>query len=804
MTQVDWVGRQAKVNAQFAGLCTFGLLGLGYLDLVGLSMVESARVALALLLQTLGGIGLLSRLGDKSHENASIQIPVAFASGMVMTSICHVVLVRTPIEWASLWIPLVLLIPVWRRELGGKRRSKLELDPVALVWIVGISLISLGRVYRWQLAPGVAVLGLALSLSLSESLRLKSKIRQKLALYLPVAAGVALSALMWREFVDSRSPWWWTINSDITFTEMATRTLGSWGFNDHLAVAGNASFAEYHWLPFAWSGVMGEFGRLDSWVFTTRISQFVMTVLATWLIWLFFERTMGRGRIVTAFATTVAAVIAIPIGVNFTHLFGVVFLLALLLHVAADPASNRWIWRSLVTTVITLGLILSKPQLAVPGIAAISTFGLIQVIRERRVGRVFREPLLIGVALALATVFGIHQIYKDQFPLLSDAVKLGLVSVGSFGELGNARNLFAVPLALFSLSSTLVPLVAAMLVIWNIRSTLIPSRLLALCSFFAIGMTLIVSADYSQIAGYELSLVNSITGVALGLTITAIISKERSWRAVSLLVALAFSGKFLMNRWPDLFPNGPGGSVSEMTIRVMMAQRWVPAALLATCVFFVWVRTKNESTPKTLRQRLPLFVLGALSLSLVPVGSLMDSVQSTSLVDERIDTRFIAFNNPPLELVEMILSSTSEEEIIASNAFCTADQIDLCRGENWWSEYEDMVMRDVVPLQCIGNRKFALDASFPAMTNRRFLVQSPNYFDPCGEFPEWLNLAVVNSEIFARNPSQKSLDYLCTENVGWFVVDGLTASRTNWEPFARKVLEDGRFSLLKINEWMCG
>ena len=188
-----------------------------------------------------------------------------------MTSICHVVLVRTPIEWASLWIPLVLLIPVCRRELGGKRRSKLELDPVALVWIVGISLISLGRVYRWQLAPGVAVLGLALSLSLSESLRLKSKIRQKLALYLPVAAGVALSALMWREFVDSRSPWWWTINSDITFTEMATRTLGSWGFNDHLAVAGNASFAEYHWLPFAWSGVMGEFGRLDSWVFTTRI-----------------------------------------------------------------------------------------------------------------------------------------------------------------------------------------------------------------------------------------------------------------------------------------------------------------------------------------------------------------------------------------------------------------------------------------------------------------------------------------------------------------------------------------------------
>ena len=418
--------------------------------------------------------------------------------------------------------------------------------------------------------------------------------------------------------------------------------------------------------------------------------------------------------------------------------------------------------------------------------------------------RILQDRTLIGAVLAIGVVYGIHQFFKSRFPNLAGAVKFELVSVGSFGELGNARNLFAVPLAILSLGSLLVPLLLLSLILSKMKRASSLVGLLVACAVFAVGFMFVTSADYSQIAGYELSLVGSIIGLFLGLTLLAILPSRWNWPLALSGAALSYVGNALMSRWRSLFEFGSGGSVPEMMVRVLAAQTWIPVVLFASTVFVIWSIVSRTPLRAGWITSMPLFVLGALSWSLLPVASTLEQVRDDRLVEQRIDTRFIAFNEPPSRLVDEVLASTSPEDVLASNAFCTVDQNDLCMDLDWWQQYERRVSEDLFPVHCVGSMKFALDSSLPAMTNRRFLIQSPNYFDPCGEFPEWLNKAVINSESFARNPSQTSLDYLCNENVGWFIADGLTANRTNWEPFARKVLEDGRFSLLKINKSMCG
>jgi len=603
----------------------------------------------------------------------------------------------------------------------------------------------------------------------------------------------------------NRSRYWWMVNSDLSFSEVNAQSFAFAGFGNHLALLGNSPLGRYHWFPFVWSGSIHRFIDAQPWWVTTRLAHLVWVGLLCMVVWSVVERNSKLRTSANTLISSAAGLIAGSVGNNYTAMFGVTFVLLITYTFLFRENDSRRIDIFLVYLILSIGLILTKPQMSVPLISGITLFKLARVVKRRSNQRsIFLSVISLVLPIPIALLS--QKVLAGSHISSGKALTIQLVSVGSFGELGNARNLVAVTLALLVMIGYSLPLCVILIFLQRNRANsrvVIPLSLIASVSLLALVMT---DAPFHTLGGYLLALVNCMTGLAIAWTLPDVVTSLKGNRKIigGVLVAL-FASAVSAVYWPKLFNDEPTGSIVNISIRTLKGASWIPVLMvcLSTLFLFNFLFKVQDVGRKVL---VGLFLLFPSVYLSVGFTDLYGSVIQNKTIDDSVETGIIAFDSDLVQIREIIRADNENPQIIGSNIFCPTEASDLCSNPGWWQKYVADFDEVYVPSRCIELPYNFVDWSLAAELGQ-FLIQGPQMFQGlyswCQVPPEWINQRVEMSEIFGRNPDQQSFDFLCANDVDWFVADRLLTMEDSWNPYGRVRLVSGRLILIELDRTRC-
>jgi hypothetical protein len=767
-------------------------------------VLSSALVSFVVGVQFLTGVFFRAAIGEGPRSSTWGDRAVSFAIGVLLTSGVHLLLLDSPVRAVGWLVPLIAFGLVAALRGGPAQSSKAPhsewLYEVSV--ILAVTLIVLGRTYRWQLPLGIALFVVLLLIDSWKKIRSS---QWGLRVVLPVGIAVLVALLLlgvWH--IASRSEYWWTLNSDITFTEAVSQSIARWGFVDHVAALGQSDLGTYHWLPFAWTGLVDVISGADAWWISTRTAHVVFVFGSVAGIWSILRAYLAATRTMTTWATLIASLIGLFVGANFSGMVGAFWVISIIWYWTSVVNHDHGVPHAFVLSLLAVGLLLAKPQFAVPLLGSLI---LLDGWRAWRASLWRKQDLLriAGLVCAAVLVTVLQRILAGSNIAASGVIELDLVSVGSFGELGNARNIFALPLAVISLFTTTTLTLALWILARGNRVAAEMWRLAIVVVTLAIGALLVTDAMFNLLGGYLLGLVALFSGLIAGLALPTLArtvrSNSRLAVAIGILLPISF---FFVRRWPSLFDPNPTGSVVDMSLRTLAGARWIPVVglvvlgLLAT----YGVRLQKIQRLDFLRSGAVLLVL----LTLNPIGvasRTLALLRDNVIVDENQPTGVVVWDNNTDELVDFVQGNIPHDAIFASNIFCAYDVETLCGESDWWLSYVDVLQTNHVPERCYNLLIYSNDWSLPGTLERRFLIQGPQMFTGCGKPPDWLTERVMRSEEFGRNPSQDAFDYLCSQGVSWFIADRTFAEVDEWDPYGEIVLEQDRLALIRLSGSRC-
>lgn len=769
--------------------------------LSGSSLATALLVTVAVSIQILIGRSLLRIFDPSIGEDPLLYNVIGFAVGFAFTGVSEVMFHGTPIATVGWLVPAIpgVIANLW---LGKRRKSRTivaHVDPLEFTLVFGITLVVLGATYGWQLPLGLGVLlGFV---SLRPILGAQTSNRPKwwqLLVSLSVVVGlfsVGVMQLLRRDVL------WWTINSDITFTEGASSSIGGWGLTDHIAAAGQNSLTTYHWIPFAWNGLITRVSGAETWLVSTRLAHIVIVLSSVALIWWIIRHFLKSSILRSVVATTIGALIALSVGKNFTLMVGTLWLLAIGCYLVGRRSDRRLVSEMLVVFTLTTTLFMTKPQLALVIVGGVAIVASTAILHQRRL-------VLRWIGLATTSVMsGLSVLLIQRLLSGSDSsgnagLRPDVVSVGSFNELGNIRNVFALPLSLTIAGGLLILPIALILLLLHLdvaRQIVIAATAIVVS---ATSVLYLVDAIYSFMAIYMIAAIAVATGVLLAAVIARAevdLPLVKNWVLPSGLVL--FSSWALNRWWFGLFNPQPTGSLRDITLRKIADAPWIPVLFAAFLIWFLWA-FRSRSQRSSLLPLGMLVVLGVLN----PVSGIDGGVnQLVNGVDiERSDLeQFYAFSEDLAPLIRYAHEFIDKDDVVGSNAFCPYDANALCSDPNWWNRFVESNISSSETSRCHGLDHYANDWSLPAVLDRRFFIQGPHMFISCGDVPEWLTSRVMTSEEFARRAGALSFKKLCNDNVDWFIIDRSTTTRESWEPYGEVVAQTNRLQLLKMNDQLC-
>ncbi|NDB04083.1 MAG: hypothetical protein EBY38_10540, partial [Flavobacteriaceae bacterium] len=93
--------------------------------------------------------------------------------------------------------------------------------------------------------------------------------------------------------VFTRPNGWWIEDSDLALNEAISQTLKVWGTQDNINAVGTPT--NYHWLVYAWSGLLERVSGAPNWVMNSRVIPFVVSLGTALVIWAVISR-LGYSR----------------------------------------------------------------------------------------------------------------------------------------------------------------------------------------------------------------------------------------------------------------------------------------------------------------------------------------------------------------------------------------------------------------------------------------------------------------------------------------------------------------------------
>ena len=767
--------------------------------------IEVAIKAVAVVaIQIVSGVFIYSLIPRTKSSTIPEYLGMGFTIGSALSILCDILLKSTPIRSVAWLTPtLVVFFVMARRQIRSDRRivastqeSRFELTD--LLAILVISFLYLAHDFIWYISLFVSGLCVLIAVNLRKNYKDSDLYRRVIIALTAVSTASLLVGIRFRP------PFWWINSDDYQLFGSLQISLARYGPQDHLGATG-ISVTSYHFLPYAWTGLLERLSSAPTWVTLNRVTPVVVSIILSALVWSFLV-TNGINTFKSRFF--LACLYPILFVFSFgspSSAVGHIFLLAAVFYWTDRNAAHiHWsrIPLGVLFTIFVIGTKFSNAPVIFLGLGVLVFIGI-------ATNQSWKWISLLD--LLVATVTGaLYYVFLLQST--TTTTSLGIARFGFakqlFGDLNELQghSLFIIG-GIASSGYLIIPLIG-LTIFWFYRRT--RSSMLGIFALPIFPLLIFYIFFIGGHGGSARYFVNSALSILLLISLVAVSGPLQSggrnqqynfqfklFCATGVVAGLTTS--FLLEHLRT-------GGRTAMLGRAVASSLWIFVVLIGMLWFVFDFRKPRES--RSSKILLSLVLVGVISAnSTVLTVDLYRIARQPQLSTRNVESEI----GTPDEIAAgiWINSNLPLNTIIASNHFCDPKE---CFGPDWFNQQVDYFRKNPDLLRNTWQGKFGLEncpecgsvlfggSNFilPLNSKRRFLIQGPRFLWGLSVPPEWA-IDRMNATLgFANNPSEQTLLALGKFDVEYFVVDLHATAQISWAPFGNLLYQNQSFAILRL------
>ena len=602
--------------------------------------------------------------------------------------------------------------------------------------------------------------------------------------------------------VFTRPNGWWIEDSDLALNEAISQTLKVWGTQENINAVGTPT--NYHWLVYAWSGLLERVSGAPNWVMNSRVIPFVVSLGTALLIWAIISRLGYTRKVIFASLLIIGTYDTVPtwgrgFGISYTpspsQMYGLLLLLTFvyLVIIFEHSAPKRAL---ILFLIVGIGAIGAK----VPhGAIVVASSGLLTVYTILKTRKLFSTSVIQLVVTTLGVFIGfvviIGGLSDSSRGMIIDQVAFVNGITGDFRPYSLQVRWFAAVIFIFGFFS--LPILGIALInkqkIFNNPGLRI---LLLGVAISGISGAMFLSGEFAV----ELFFAHAASSLLLVFIAPLLASNFnqaiKSKRLVGLIVGIG-----LVSAIASAFvPNLNSGSTFAIGLRLIPSLvGLVPISAAVIAAILVSQKTERSTTAS----RLALFGIAAMSIGFFAVNFSQNAVNEYPEFNRNYESRTGLDRPDLLAASEWITDNTPVAAIFATNDFCAEISTDCDAQTDWLKRVEysmnctrDQVLRWVGTDDCNpGSYKL-----LTALVDRRFLAG--NFWVGVSDgdaLQPWLAERVMNSVKFAKAASIEVSESLKQSNVEWFLLRKELTVSQDWQQYGTIEYSNDSYAIIKLN-----
>ena len=602
--------------------------------------------------------------------------------------------------------------------------------------------------------------------------------------------------------VFTRPNGWWIEDSDLALNEAISQTLKVWGTQENINAVGTPT--NYHWLVYAWSGLLERVSGAPNWVMNSRVIPFVVSLGTALLIWAIISRLGYTRKVIFASLLIIGTYDTVPtwgrgFGIGYTpspsQMYGLLLLLTFvyLVIIFEHSAPKRAL---ILFLIVGIGAIGAK----VPhGAIVAASSGLLTVYTILKTRKLFSASVIQLVVTTLGVLIGfvviIGGLSDSSRGMIIDQVAFVNGITGDFRPYSLQVRWFAAVIFIFGFFS--LPILGIALInkqkIFNNPGLRI---LLLGVAISGISGAMFLSGEFAV----ELFFAHAASSLLLVFIAPLLASNFnqaiKSKRLVGLIVGIG-----LVSAIASAFvPNLNSGSTFAIGLRLIPSLvGLVPISAAVIAAILVSQKTERSTTAS----RLALFGIAAMSVGFFAVNFSQNAVNEYPEFNRNYESRTGLDRPDLLAASEWITDNTPVAAIFATNDFCAEISTDCDAQTDWLKRVEysmnctrDQVLRWVGTDDCNpGSYKL-----LTALVDRRFLAG--NFWVGVSDgdaLQPWLAERVMNSVNFAKSASVEVSESLKQSNVEWFLLRKELTVSQDWQKYGTIEYSNDSYAIIKLN-----
>ena len=721
------------------------------------------RVLLVLLAQVVTG-GEIYRYFKKSGSLSLVEYSAfGFAFGSLTWLISDQIFIAVSLPRVGWIVPFVAALV--RRFLTRNTVTRhLEINWQTLRWIFVATLLGLSGEWVWTLPFAIFA---TVVLSLRDKLFSKVAPGYKNLGFVLLIGGSAILTLLNRPKV------WWISQGDTHFYEGLTKSVAKWGWQESIFSAGFS--LQYHWFPYAWSGLVTRISDSPDWVVLTRVGFLIPALCLVSFVWIVSSRLSSSpfAPILGVLIFSASSVfgewfVIIPLAMmgSFSQLFATIWLFPVLLW--AIDFSQKLITKSwLYLCLLFVGLVGGKVSHAAVAAAFLLSFQAFNTWRSR--------------SISLSDFFATSAVLITMFIT-------SRVLFGTGGSLSPRPAAWAAYLQgdLYAFYGRSLWVAAAVLVIGMgylsfctviIGATFIRDRS---AIFFSLIASLLAGIGFSNLSSGPTSpnglfflhasvmLVVSISGVVA----VSIWNKGRKLVMVEAVACVLIAVVSLLLIY--LIPDRDSGANSAIWFRTI---RSLVVLLPVLIIPLLFAARKSGDLLLSIGKGV---LLATITISITTFIATNGSSYERDMSGFKRNSDLYLPSEDLIELRDWMSENSNDRDIYSSNY--------VCEGEDCSAP------------------QLSQRALLSTTVERRALIESPwiasaftepKSRDGAGDFAERLEF----SADFALMPSGRILEFFVTSDVRWYIVDLSMANNGKWQSNPAAVFTNDSFVLIDLDSF---
>ena len=602
--------------------------------------------------------------------------------------------------------------------------------------------------------------------------------------------------------VFTRPNGWWIEDSDLALNEAISQTLKVWGTQDNINAVGTPT--NYHWLVYAWSGLLERVSGAPNWVMNSRVIPFVVSLGTALVIWAVISRLGYSRKVIFASLLIIGTYDTVPtwgrgFGIGYTpspsQMYGLLLLVAFVYFVIIfeHSAPKRALILFLIVGVGAIGAKVPHGAIVAASSGLLSVYIILKT-RKLFSTRVFQLVVTtLGVLIGFVVIIG--GLSDSSRGMIIDQVAFVNGITGDFRAYSLQVRWFAALIFIFGFFS--LPILGIALI--NKRKAFNNSSLRTLLLGIAvsgISGAMFLSGEFA-VELFFAHAASSLLLVFIAPILTSNFNQAiESKRLVGAIVCIG-----LISAIASAFvPNLNSGSTFAIGLRLIPSLVGL-VPICAAVIAAIAVGKKSEKIASALQ--LALFGVAAMSIGFFAVNFSRNAVNEYPEFNRNYESR-TGLDRPDLIAAsEWISDNTPVSAIFATNDFCAEISTDCDAQTDWLKRVEysmnctrDQVLRWVGTDDCNpGSYKL-----LTALVDRRFLAG--NFWVGVSDgdaLQPWLAERVMTSVNFAKSPSVEISESLKQSNVEWFLLRKELTDSQDWQKYGTIEYSNDSYAIIKLN-----